>query len=99
MAVFKVNIDTLQETIDVYQTAISDIEQAIKDAEKAIDILKNSGWKSNASAAFFENFDTNWKTSINNRVKIIKHLKECLDDAKNDYGDLHDQALEFKNLF
>lgn len=33
MAKFKVNTDTLQETINAYQTAIFDIEQAIKDAE------------------------------------------------------------------
>lgn len=97
MAKFKVNTDTLQETINAYQTAISDIEQAIKDAEQAIDVLKTSGWKTNASKAFFENFDSSWKTNINNRVKVITHLKECLQDAKNDYEELCSEASRLGN--
>jgi WXG100 family type VII secretion target len=97
MAKFRVNTDTLQETIDTYQTVISDIEQAIKDAQEAIDVLKNSGWKSNASKAFFENFDSSWKTNVNNRVKVIKHLKSCLQDAKTDYEELCSEASRLGN--
>ncbi len=92
MARFRVNTDTLQDTINAYQTAISNIEKAIKDAEQAIDTLKTSGWKTNASKAFFENFDSIWKTNINNRVKVIKHLKSCLQDAKTDYEGLCSEA-------
>ena len=52
MAIFTVNIDTLQQTIIAYQTAIEDIENAIKEAEQAIDVLKGSGWRTNASRSF-----------------------------------------------
>lgn len=97
MAKFRVNTDTLQETIDAYQTIISDIELAIKEAEQAIDVLKTSGWKTAASKEFFENFDSSWKTSINNRVKIIKHLKACLQDAKIDYDELFSEASQLGN--
>lgn len=94
MAKFRVNTDTLQETIYAYQRAISDIEQATKDAQQAIDILKTSGWKTNASRAFFDNFDGSWKTNINNRIKVVKHLKSCLEDAKVDYEGLYSEASQ-----
>ena len=94
MAKFRVNTDTLQETIYAYQTAISDIEQAVKDAQQAIDTLKTSGWTTNASREFFNNFDNSWKTNINNRIKVVKHLKSCLEDAKADYEELYSAASQ-----
>lgn len=97
MAVFKVDTDTLQDTINTYRTVIDDIEKAIKDAEQAIGVLKGSGWKTNASQAFFDNFDSSWKTGINNRVKVVKHLKSCLEDAKKDYDNLYTAASQVGN--
>lgn len=97
MAIFAVNIDTLQQTIIAYQTAIEDIENAIKEAEQAIDVLKGSGWRTNASRAFFENFDSAWKTDINNRIKAVKHLKSCLESAKTDYDVLFNEVDQIGN--
>ena len=97
MAVFKVDTDILQDTINTYRTAIDDIEKAVKDAEQAIDVLKGSGWKTNASQAFFDKFDSSWKTGINNRVKVVKHLKVCLEDAKKDYDSLCTAASQVGN--
>lgn len=97
MAVFKIDTDILQNTISAYQTAIDDIEGAIKDAEQAINVLKGSGWKTTASQAFFDNFDSNWKTGINNRVKVVKHLKDCLEKAKSDYDSLVTAASQIGN--
>ena len=97
MAKFKVDIDILQDTVSTYTTVIEDIETAIKDAQDAIDVLKSSGWKTNASEAFFDNFDSSWKTNINNRIKVVKHLKECLSDAKGDYEGLYSAASQLGN--
>lgn len=92
MAKFKIDTDILQTTISTYATIIEDIQNAIKDAEQAIDVLKTSGWKTNASKAFFDNFDSSWKKGVNDRVKVVKHLKECLEEAKKDYDGLCSEA-------
>ncbi len=97
MAKFRVDTDVLQSTINTYATVIDDIEKAISDAQKAIDVLRTSGWKTNASRAFFDNYDNSWKTNVNNRVKVIKHLKECLEDAKSDYEALCSEASRLGN--
>ena len=97
MAKFKIDTDILQTTISTYARIIDDIQNAIKDAERAIDVLKTSGWKTNASKAFFDNFDSSWKKSINDRVKVIKHLKECLENAKRDYDGLCSEASRLGN--
>lgn len=97
MAKFRVDTDVLQSTINTYATVIDDIEKAISDAQKAIDVLRTSGWKTNASRAFFDNYDKSWKTNVNNRVKVIKHLKECLEDAKSDYETLCSEASRLGN--
>ena len=93
----KVDTDILQDTIVTYRTAISDIENAIKEADRAIIALKESGWKTSASREFFNNFDSNWKKAINDRLKILRHLKECLEDAKNDYDGLFSSASQIGN--
>lgn len=97
MAKFKVDTDKIQDTITVYQTAIDDINDAIKNAQDAIDVLKSSGWKTNASKAFFDNFDSSWKTNIGNRVKIIEHLKSCLVNAQSEYEVLITEASQLGN--
>ena len=99
MATFKIDTDILQDTINTYRTVIEDIEKAIKDAQGAVDVLRSSGWKTNASKAFFDNFDSAWKTNIDNRVKVVKHLKECLSEAKKDYDTLCSAASQLGNSF
>lgn len=97
MAKFMIDTDVLQDTISIYNTVIEDIEEAIKIAEQAIDVLRSSGWKTNASKAFFENFDSLWKINIDNRVKVVRHLKECLEDVKKDYDALCSAASQLGN--
>lgn len=80
-----------------YQTAIDDIEGAVGDAEDAVDTLRTSSWKSGASDAFFENFDSNWKKNIENRIQIIKHLKGCLEEAKKEYDAVYTEATQLGN--
>ena len=94
MAQFKVDTDVLQTTIQTYSSIIDDIQGAVREAQQAIDLLRSSGWKTNASRAFFDNFDLSWKNSMNDQVKIIKHLRECLLNAKNEYGDLYTEASQ-----
>ncbi len=97
MAKFKVDTDEISRTISNYETAIEDINSAIKEAEDAIEVLKKSGWKTKASETFFDNFDSSWKSNINKRIQVIKHLKECLVEAKNDYDKLCEEASGLVN--
>ena len=97
MAKLKIDIDILQDTITAYQTAIDDIEGAVGDAEDAVDTLRTASWKSGASDAFFENFDSNWKKNIEDRIQIIKHLKGCLEEAKKEYDAVYTEATQLGN--
>lgn len=97
MAKLKIDIDILQDTLTAYQTAIDDIEGAVGDAEDAVDTLRASSWKSGASDAFFDNFDSTWKKNIEDRIQIIKHLKGCLEEAKKEYDAVYTEATQLGN--
>lgn len=98
MAKFKVDTEVVNATIKTYKKAIEDINKAISDAEKAIEVLKNSGWKTNASKEFFNNFDGTWKVNVEKRIEVLKHLKDCLEDAEVDYNLLYDSASNIGSL-
>lgn len=97
MAKFSVDTEILQDTIDSYQKGIDEMEQAIKIADIAVDLLRSSDWKSDASRAFFDNYDNSWKNGIEDRIKVIKHLRDCLKNAKKDYNKLIETVPQLGN--
>ncbi len=90
----KIDLDKLSNAISSYSTIISDFEQAVKDTEDAIKSLKTSGWKSGASTQYFLTYENTWKKNMNKRIKIIKHLKQCLEKAKKEYQDVYDEMTK-----
>lgn len=92
----KINVDLeeLEKAVVAYETIIDLFEDSIKDTEKAIQSLKNSGWKSGASAAYFMTYNDKWKKNMQQRLNIIKHLKNCLVTAEINYSNLYEAMRE-----
>lgn len=97
MSKFRVDTDVLTDTINTYKIIADDINRAIRDAENAVNALKTSGWQSNAGKAFFDNFDYSWKVNMAKRVKVIIHLRQCLENARNEYEQLCSEAARLGN--
>lgn len=93
----KIDLGKLSSAISSYETIISDFEQAVKDTEDAIKSLKTSGWKSGASTQYFLTYENTWKKNMKKRIKIIKHLKKCLEKAKSEYQDIYDEMTKLDN--
>ena len=93
----KVDLEQLSETITMYDKSYNDFESLIKTLSASVDALQNTGWKSAASEAFFQTYEETWKTNMQMHLKIIKHLKECLINAKNEYEALYESISSIGN--
>lgn len=94
----KIDLDKLSSAITNYEDIISDFEQSVKDTEKAINSLKTSGWKSGASTAYFLAYEDTWKKNMEKRIKIIKHLKDCLKKAKDEYTEVYNEMQQLDSV-
>lgn len=86
-----IDLGKLTNAISNYEIIISDFEQAVKETEEAIKTLKSSGWKSSASTQYFLTYENTWKKNMKKRIEVIKHLKKCLEKAKNEYQGIYDE--------
>lgn len=89
-----IDLDKLSSAITSYDEIISSFEQAVKDTEKAISSLKTSGWKSGASTAYFLTYEDTWKKNMKKRIKIIKHLRDCLKKAQKEYTAVYEEMQQ-----
>ena len=94
----KINLDKLSTAISSYDEIITDFEEAVSNTEKAISSLKTSGWKSGASSTYFLTYEDTWKKNMNKRIKIIKHLRDCLKKANTEYSPLYEEMLELDTV-
>lgn len=85
----KIDLDQLNTTITNYDASINDFEMLIKSLDNSVDALKNSGWKSAASDAYFKTFDETWKKNMEAHILIVKHLRDCLIEAKREYESIY----------
>ncbi|HHW47062.1 MAG TPA: WXG100 family type VII secretion target [Clostridiaceae bacterium] len=93
----KIDFDQLNDTIKDYEKSIDEFETLVNTLTASVDALKNSGWKSAASDAFFKTFDETWKKNIEMHIKILIHLKECLNYAKTEYETLYNSIPSIGN--
>lgn len=93
----KINMDQLESTIKTYEKSHQQFEQLVKDLNKSVDNLKNTGWKSSASTAFFNTFDDTWKKNIEKHILIIGHLQDCLENAQREYEEIYNRIPSLKN--
>lgn len=90
----KIDLGKLSTAISNYESIITDFEEAVKQTEEAIKALKSSGWKSGASTQYFLTYENTWKKNMNKRIKIVKHLKKCLEKAKTEYQSIYDEMTK-----
>lgn len=93
----KISIEQLESTINTYEKSCQQLEQMVKVLTKSVDNLKNTGWKSSASEAFFNAFDETWKKNIEKHILVIGHLKDCLKNAQAEYEEIYDRIPTLKN--
>lgn len=86
-----IDLDKLSFAINSYDEVITSFEQAVKDTEKAMNALKTSAWKTGASTAYFLLYEDTWKSNMEKRIKIIKHLKDCLVTANEEYSAIYEE--------
>ena len=84
----QVDFDQLSSTIANYNRSIEGFENMKRNLRNTTGQLKDSGWKSAASTAFFQSIDETWEKNMQSHIEVLKHLKECLDLAKSDYTGL-----------
>lgn len=91
-----IDLSQLQRTINQYDNIISEFEKSVKETENAINFLKRSGWKSAASTAYFKHYEDTWKNNMKKKIKILKHVKKCLEKAQTEYTKVYNEALKLK---
>lgn len=89
----KVNLDVLDNAKRVYDESITTLEDTVKALSKSIDELKTKAWKTNGADEFFKNYDDSWKKEINAHISYLKHLRDCLQKAKDTFHSKYDKKL------
>ena len=87
-----VDFDQMQRTLSLYDEAVSQLQNAITSLDTAMDYLKNSGWKSGASTAYFKTFESSWRKSLETCITEISFQRENLVFAQNNYEALKEEA-------
>lgn len=95
----KIDFDQLNTTIADYEKSISDFQLMIKNLDKYVDALKNSGWDSAASKAYFNTYDETWKKNMEVHIKILDQLKDWLNEGKKEYVTLYDSIPSIGSSF
>lgn len=98
MAKVKIDLDRLSAAISKYDEVIEEFEQSVSNTEKAINLLQNSGWKSGASTAYFMMYQNTWKQNMEKRIKIIQHLRECLNKAQQEYTVVYEELQQIDSV-
>lgn len=97
MAKLKVDLDVLQATIGVYNTEIAHFVAAKASIVTALNALKSSGWKSDASRAWFSLLDDEWLKNIDFQIRVLKSLRDDLVIANNEYEGVYDEQCRLQN--
>lgn len=86
----KVNFNELNATIANYEQAINEFESMKRGLENSINILRDSKWKSLSSKTYFESFDNTFSKNMDMHIKVLKHLKSCLEEAQKEYNEIYE---------
>lgn len=92
-----VNFDAMENTIRQYEESADDFKNMLSTLNKSVNVLRDSGWKSGASEAYFSSYDETWKKNMEDHLKIIEFMRDCLRDAVNDYKSLENDINEVYN--
>lgn len=89
----KVNLDVLDNTKRVYDEAIESLTKAMCQLENTIEDLRTKDWKSNGADTFFQNYDGEWKKSLNDHLSYLKHLRDCLAKAQTSFREKYEAKM------
>lgn len=89
----KVNLDILDSTKRAYDDAIETLETALNELSTTIEELRSQKWKSNGADTFFQNYDGEWKKSLNDHLSYLKHLRDCLAKAQTSFREKYEAKM------
>lgn len=98
MASLKVDLDVLNRTIHTYNDEIENIENARTNVQRALRQLEHSGWKSQASEAWFSLLDDEWLQNIRFQIRVLKRLRDNMVIAKSEYQDIDDERKRLDDV-
>ena len=88
-----------REALETAQNNYSSYAQRMKSLmEKLVKAMEEvrGGWDSDAGKAFFEKFDDEWKKNFDDYTKVVEHMADNMNVAKNKYQAIFDQADKLK---
>lgn len=95
----KVDLDAIEHTISQYDSAANEFNNILTSLDKSVELLKNSGWDSEASKAYFSSFDETWKKNMLAHIKSISFMRNCLKEAGSDYEGLQSLITDIDRAF
>jgi WXG100 family type VII secretion target len=87
----EIDLNKLTHAQTAYTRVATDLNSSIRGLDSALEMLKNSGWSSEASNAFFMHYDSSWKENMNKRVRMLEHVKSCLQKAQSEYTAIYNE--------
>lgn len=88
MAELSVELSELEHAFGTFKGLHDEFQSAYTKLDCAIKDLRGSDWLSDASTAYFKQYEDTWKKNMNMHIAILEHLRDCLNNAKTEYTHL-----------
>lgn len=85
-------LETAKNNYSSYAQRMKSLKEKLVKATEEV----RGGWDSDAGKAFFEKFDDEWKKNFDDYTKVVEHMADNMNIAKNKYQAIFDQADKLK---
>lgn len=84
--------DVFEAAIESYKKSMESLQALKMSTGESIQILKESGWDSEAGKEFFKNYVDEWSPILDNYIDLLNFLISCIEKGKEDFNQLVTEA-------
>lgn len=88
----KFNLDEFDRAVSGYENTAKNISDLKDTLTRHIEDLKNIYWKSQGGDAFMEKYKDGWADVVDQYVIVLMEFAQMIQQARNEYADLEEQA-------
>lgn len=91
----RINDELFRKAKNQYVLSANDMKSLKNEIENAVNEIRNS-WKSEAGKEFFDFFEEDWCSNMEDYINVLNHMAENMEIANNKYREIFNKANDLK---